>query len=519
MNGAEALLQTLIGCGVEVCFANPGTSEMQLVAAIDNNPGMRPVLTLFEGVATGAADGYGRMAEKPAATLLHLGPGLANGMANLHNAMRARSPVINIIGDHASYHLNYDAPLTSDLEGHVRLQSDWYRFAESAQALAADGAAAVQASLKGAGKIASLVVPADHSWNLGGEPVSALPKPRRNAVAQGALEEAARALASGEPAALLLGGSALRAENLDIAGRIAAVSGARLLCETFPARIQRGAGRVTPERVPYLGEMAADMLKDLKHIILIGSKAPVSFFAYPDQPSWLSPKGAEIYAFAHPDGDIDTALMALLDSVAPEQSAAEPVRQQASLPPVPTGALTAEGIGACVAEALPEGAIVSDESNTCGLSIYPMTSGAAPHDWLSLTGGAIGQGLPVAVGAAIACPERKVVCLQADGSAMYTLQALWTMVRENLDITTVILNNRSYAILNFELYRLGVEQPGPSAASMLNLTNPELDWVQLAQGMGMPASRATSVEEFRSLYANAMASTGPQLIEAQLGGL
>lgn len=512
MNGAESLLQTLIDSGVEVCFANPGTSEMQLVAAIDKIPGMRPILGLFEGVVTGAADGYGRMADKPAATLLHLGSGLSNGMANLHNAKRAHTPIVNIIGDHASYHLPLDAPLTSDVAGLAALVSDWVRVVESADTIAEDGAAAVAAAM--AGQAANLIVPADFAWtettSNGARPMAINPRSCANPES---VSQAATALHHAEPGCLLLGGQALRAEGLALAERIAAKTGARILCEVFPARIQRGRGRYTPERLPYLGEMAADFIKDIRHMVLVGAKAPVSFFAYPGKPSTLWPEDCTVWELAGPSLDAIGTLHALADYLdAPEVTPAA----NAVLPEIPEGPLTPEAVGAVVANLLPENAIVSDEANTSGMFTYSMFDGAAPHDWLTLTGGAIGQGMPVAVGAAVACPDRKVINLQADGSAMYTNQSLWTMAREKLDTCTVIYNNSAYAILSFELMRVGVENPGERARSMLDLSNPTLDWVKLASGMGVKATRSSTIAEFKQQFAAAMQTKGPHLIEVML---
>ena len=513
MNGAESLLQTLIDSGVEVCFANPGTSEMQLVAAIDKIPGMRPILGLFEGVVTGAADGYGRMAGKPAATLLHLGSGFSNGMANLHNARRAHTPIVNIIGDHASYHLALDAPLTSDVPGHAALASDWVRVAQSADTIAADGAEAVAAAMEG--RAANLIVPADYAWTEsasgGARPIAPRQRPGANSET---ISQAATALHHPEPRCLLLGGDALREEGLALAHRISAATGARVLCEVFPARIQRGRGRFTPERLPYLGEMAAECIKDIQHMVLVGAKAPVSFFAYPGKPGKLWHEDCTLWELTGPKLDSVATLRALAEFLdAPE---IEPVADPA-LPEIPDGPLNGEAVGAVVANLLPENAIVSDEANTSGMFSYGMFDGAAPHDWLTLTGGAIGQGMPVAVGAAVACPDRKVVNLQADGSAMYTNQSLWTMAREKLDVCTVIYNNSAYAILSFELMRVGVENPGERARSMLDLSNPTLDWVSLATGMGVSATRATSVAEFREQFAAAMQTPGPRLIEVMLG--
>ncbi len=511
MNGAESLLKSLIDSGVEVCFANPGTSEMQLVAAIDKIPGMRPILGLFEGVVTGAADGYGRMADKPAATLLHLGSGFANGMANLHNAKRAFTPIVNIVGDHATYHLPLDAPLTSDVPAYAALTSDWVRVCDSAETMAKDGAEAVVASLEG--QQANLIIPANYAWTEGCESVPKLPAPIRPKVDDSHIHAAAEALHSAESACLFLGGLALRERGLVAAHRIAAVTGARVISEVFPARIQRGRGRPTVERLPYLGEFAADVLKDFTQMVVVGTKPPVSFFAYPDKPGTLWPETCAVCQLTDPQHDQIAALEALADYLdAPEL----PLQEDPALPEMPEGPMTAESVGAVVANLLPENAIISDEAQTSGAFSFEFYDGAAPHDWLNLTGGAIGQGLPVAVGAAVACPDRKVVNLQADGSAMYTNQSLWTMAREELDVCVVIFNNSSYAILNLELMRVGVENPGERAKSMLELTNPSIDWLSIAQGMGVKASRATTTEEFRSQFEGAMTSKGPHLIEVML---
>lgn len=514
MNGAEALVQTLADCGVDVCFANPGTSEMQLVAALDAHPNMRAILGLFEGVVTGAADGYGRMADKPAATLLHLGPGLANGAANLHNAKRARAPVINIVGDHATYHLQYDAPLTSDIEGLARPVSDWVRTSRSPSDLAGAGAEAHEAALAYPGAIATLIVPANHAWEDGAAAAPPHKRAEPSRASDDAIARAAAALRSSGPKALFLGGMALREDALLQAGRIAAATGAQLFMETFSTRLQRGEGRVPVNRLPYFGEWAASVLKDMKSLVLVGATAPVSFFAYPDKPSTIAPDDADLLELASPRVDALDALSRLAEALdAPSQPA---LLQARATPPAEPGKLSPAGVASVMAELMPEHAIVSDEAATAGLMLFPMTQGARKHDWLSLMGGAIGQGLPVALGAAIACPDRKVIALQADGGAMYTLQALWTMARENADATTIILNNGSYAILNIELQRVGVASPGPKALSLLDLKRPNLDFISLAKGMGVSASRAETVDEFRTAFAAAMARKGPTLIDAAI---
>ena len=513
MNGAQALFHTLVDAGVEVCFANPGTSEIHLVTAIGASDAVRAVLCLFEGVVSGAADGYARMAEKPAITLLHLGPGLANAMANLHNARRAHSPLVNIVGDHATYHLQYNAPLTSDVSAHAVINSEWVKISDSAVDLPLAGAEAVQAARHGAGRIATLIVPANHAWEPAERAYDRLEPTARQTVQQSVVETVAKALSNGKRSALVLGGGALREDALSAAGRVAEATGARLLCETFPARLQRGAGRVRVDRIPYFAEQAVEFLRDCQQLVLVGAQQPVAFFAYPDTPSLLAPDDCAIVDFAGVDDDLAAALEALALALAADVDAA-PVAGVTST--APRGPLTPGAVAESINALLPAGAIIADEGITCGLELFNRTVAAPAHDWLAITGGSIGQGLPVSLGAAIACPERKVVAFQADGSAMYTVQTLWSMVRENTDVTVVLLNNRSYAILNVELARLKTEEPTAKTLSMMDLSNPELDWVSIAAGMQVPATRATTAEEFHQQFAQAMASPGPRLIEVMV---
>jgi acetolactate synthase-1/2/3 large subunit len=512
MNGGQALIRTLVDCGVDTCFMNPGTSEMHFVAALDAVPEMRSVLALFEGVATGAADGYGRMAGRPAATLLHLGPGLGNGLANLHNARKARTPIVNIVGDHATYHKQFDAQLESDIETVARNVSTFIRWSAKPGEVGADAAEAVSVASGPPGQVATLVLPADVSWSEGGVP-GRLPAPaRREPPDDAAITEIAAALQSGEPACVFVGGRACRAELLAQASGIAAATGAKLLCETFPARLERGAGRVPVERLAYLAELAAMQLDGLRHIVLVDARAPVSFFAYPGKASDLVPQGCRVHVLAPPDGDLATALAMLAERVG---SSTAPV-QQAAAPGLPTGTLTADAVCAALGALMPEGAIVSDEGNTSGLSAAGYSAGSPPHDWLCLTGGAIGQGLPVAVGAAIACPDRKVIALESDGSALYTVQSWWTMARENLDVTTILFNNRSYAILNMELGRVGAGTGGPRAKDMLDLSRPDMDFTAMAKGLGVDATRATTADEFVDQLVRALGTPGPTVIEAMV---
>ncbi|MFU8816988.1 MAG: acetolactate synthase large subunit [Pseudomonadales bacterium] len=512
MNGAQSLLETLVAAGIEVCFTNPGTSEMHFVAALDTQPGMRAVLGLFEGVVTGAADGYARMAGKPACTLLHLGPGLANGLANLHNARRARSPVVNVVGEHATYHRALDAPLTSDIHGFASPVSAWIRASESATTVAADAAAAVQAAMTPPGQIATLILPADTAWNEAAGAASPLPVPGLTPADPNAVEAVIDVLRSGEPCAFLLNGLGVSEAALCLVSQISQRTGARFLGDTFIARVPRGAGRVDLPRLPYFGEQAEATLSGLRHLILVDTKAPVTFFAYPGRPSELTPAGCQIHRLAGAGEDCITALQAVAEGV----GAADlpPAVQQLAPPVLPSGALTPESIGLSLGALLPHQAIVVNEAATSGFALPAMTAASASHDWLDLTGGAIGMGLPASLGAAVACPDRRVVSLQADGSAMYTIQALWTMARENLDVTVVLFANRKYAILQVELMRVGAENPGRKAMDMLDLSRPDLDFVHLAKGMGVPAVRATDAKSFSDALAESFATPGPYLIEA-----
>ena len=511
MNGAQALIRTLVDAGVDVCFMNPGTSEMHFVAALDSVPEMRGVLALFEGVATGAADGYARMADRPAATLLHLGPGLGNGLANLHNARRAHTPMVNIVGNHATTHLRYDAPLTSDIETVARNVSTWIRESGSSGEVAADAADAVVAACEPQGRIATLILPADASWSVGADPVTPKPLVQPTPVDSGVIDELAELLRGDEPVGILIGGRACREAPLIDARRTADATGAKLLAETFPARLARGAGRPAVERIAYLAEFAVAQLAGLRHLILVDAASPASFFAYPGKASDLVPDDCEVHVLAAGPDDVAGALQALAAAV---DAPAQPSVVAPSRPELPTGPLDAGSMGRVIGALLPDDAIVSDEGTTGSLFVNPATEGAPAHDWLCLTGGAIGQGLPVAVGAAIACPDRPVLALESDGSAMYTIQALWTMAREQLDVTVVLIDNGSYAVLNMELDRVGASAQGPRARAMLDIGDPSIDFVALAQGHGVPATRADTAEDLADQLRTAFAEPGPHLIQA-----
>ncbi len=511
MTGAECLLRTLLAEGVDLCFMNPGTSEMQFVAALDRVPAMRGVLGLFEGVCSGAADGYARMAGKPATTLLHLGPGLANGLANFHNARKAYSPVVNIVGEHSTQHLEHDAPLSADIEAFARPVSGWVRTLERAERMGEAASSAVRAAWGPPGQVATLIIPADFSWSEAGLPGRGGVHPPRAVPSEASVRNAGEALRTGERAGLLLGGSALQERGLRAAAKLRAATGVRVFANRNAGRMTRGRGIAGADRIPYFPEAAQTLLGDVERLILVESKAPVSFFGYPGLRSLLAPVGCRVDVLAGLEED-GAAALELLAAGLPDAR-----HEESILPALANGeALTASAIGRAVAALMPEGSIVSDESISCNDQIWPHLGGAAPHDHLPVTGGSIGQGLPVAVGAALACPGRKVIALEADGSGLYTPQALWTMARERLDVTVVILANRRYRILDVEMARTGSGPVGPRADEMLDLTRPAPDWVRLSEGFGVGAARVATADEFVAEFRDAMRQRGPRLIEAVL---
>jgi acetolactate synthase-1/2/3 large subunit len=512
MNGAESLVRTAEACGISVCFANPGTTEMPLVAALDSGR-IRTVLGLFEGVVSGAADGFARISDSPAMTLLHLGPGFANSIANFHNARRARSAALNIIGDHATWHLKHDAPLTSDIASLARPVSGWIRSAASSQSIARDTAEAIAAAGRYPGRIATLIAPANCQWDPAEGPASPLAIASQPGVADGAIRRVAAAMRRGIPTVLFLGGPGLRARSLTAAARIAEKTGCALMCETFPARMERGGGYPVLARLPYFPEHALEALAPYKLMILAGAPRPVAFFGYPNAPSVLIPDGCDSEVLAEPEQDVAAALEAVANELGAPAKPKIAAHEHAAKP---SGPLIPPNIGAALGALIPENAILMDEGATTGFSAYLTSAGARPHTYLALTGGAIGQGLPCATGAAVAAPDRKVIALQADGGGMYTVQALWTNARESLDVTTIICNNRSYRILQVELSRAGINEPGPKARSLTMLDNPEINWVAMARGMGMPGVRVSTADELVRELERALAEHGPNLIEMMM---
>ena len=509
VNGAELLLITALNAGVEVCFANPGTTELTLVKALDRNPAMRAILCLFEGVCSGAADGYARMGGKPALTLSHLGPGFANSLANLHNAKRANTPVINIIGDHPDWHLPHDAPLTSDIEALANSVSALTTRVDTVANIPKMFLEAYHAAVKPPGQVATLIFPADlqaqeQPW------VKRLPivEPERSVVNDERIEVAGGVLKSKSDVVLLLGDQALSQRGQCAAARICAGTGARAIVETFIKRMERGG--IVPDfpRLPYFPDQALNALAGA-NLLLVGAKNPVSFFGYPDYPSQLV-SADKVLTVANANENCEAALDALADLVG------APAFSQAVVPEnkiTGLGPLNTTMVGEILAASLPENAGVVVEGASCGYPFYAASGSAPSHTIMTTTGGAIGQGPPCATGAAICAPDRVIVNLQSDGSALYTAQALWTQAREGLTVKTLVTSNRRYGILQEELQRSGVSEMGTSMKALTSLDNPAIDWVGLATGYGVHARRVETGEDLLAALEDSFEEPGPELIE------
>ena len=514
MTGADALVSTLADHGVTACFANPGTSEMHLVTALDRETRINSVLCLFEGVATGAADGYGRVKGEPAMTLLHLGAGYLNGGANIHNAKRAKTPMVNVIGDHAVDHRKYDAPLNSDIMGLAGPNSIWIKSADSVGATGKLAAEAWAASFGPEPGPVSLILPADSAWTEGGVKGGAARRPSLRQTPPEKIEAAVGAIGRASQPVILINGTALSEEGLGHAARLKK-AGIRIITDTFYSKMRRGAGVFAPDRMQYFAEGAMEDLEGSDLMILAGTHKPAAFFAYPGKPSLLVPEGCTVLDLGGADTDSAKTLAALADAMGAHVAAPPAPLDK---PAAPTGDLDARTVGKSVARHMPENAIVSDDGVSNSMPVFLSTIKAEPHDWMGLTGGAIGQGLPLALGAAVAAPDRKVIALTGDGAGMYTVQALWSMAREQTDVTTVVFVNHTYRILNIELARTGAGNPGPTAKDMLEIGGPDIDWVSLSESMGVPATAVTTAEEFDAAFEDAMKQTGPRLIAAIVPG-
>ena len=515
MNGAESLVGTLLEGNVDVCFTNPGTSEMHFVAALDQYDKMRSILCLFEGCATGAADGYFRMKRTPASTLLHLGPGLANGLANLHNAKKASSGIVNIVGEHALDHIKLNAPLTSDIEGIARPVSHWVKTSKSSKDIAVDGAEAIEMANVNPGQISTLILPGDTAWNEGNAIQSINLKNKYSTVSSNLIDEALTALREAKNPLILVGGSALEEKNLIKLAKVADKIGCPMKTDWFNARLDKGAGRVNSVRIPYVVDKAVEVLKDFDSIIIIGARRPVAFFAYPNKPGVLTQETTKFIELASLSDDITSVINELSDKVGISDNKPSTV-SEFKIPDIPSGPINPTSLGMVLGALIPENAIVVDESVTTGREFFYQTAGSHPHTWLNNCGGSIGFGMPVAIGAAVACPDKKVISLEGDGSAMYTVQSLWTMARENLDIVVLIFANQSYKILQGELTNVGVDNPGKSALEMLSLKDPSLDWVSVSKGMGVDAVRVDNIEDLVKNFKHGLMEKGPFLIEVMI---
>jgi acetolactate synthase-1/2/3 large subunit len=513
MNGAECVVRTLIASGVSTCFANPGTTEMHFVAALDRISGVKSILGLAETVVAGCADGYARMTGRPAATLLHCGPGFANAISNLHNARRANSPIVNVVGDHSTWHRAHDPVLASDIEALAGVVSGWVRTSRSAHDAGRDAAAAVQSALSPPGRIATLVLPSDCAWDEGGSPADPLPIAQPQIADLDSIASAARILRRPEPRVLLLSGAGLGSRGLAAANRIAQSTGVRLLAPAQVPRMARGRGRPPVDRIPFGIDAALKLLSGTRHLVLAGARPPVSFFGYPKKPSTLWPGDCDVHVLARPEEDIEATLEALADELSAPRNLEVAVAGDRTT--AGKGAFEPESFGRTLAALLPEDAIVAEDAVTSGRGLFPMTWAAAPHDWIQITGGSLGYAFPAATGAAIGAPGRRVVCLQADGAGMYSLQALWTQARERLDVVNIVLANRRYAILQGELSAIGAD-PGSASAGLFDLSRPDLDWLMLSRGMGVEAARVESMEQFSDCFSAACSRRGPFLIEFRI---
>ncbi|GAB3930591.1 acetolactate synthase large subunit [Kribbella albertanoniae] len=513
MNGAEALVETLRLAGLQVCFTNPGSSELELLAAGLSSE-LHTVLCLEEGIATGAADGFARMSGVPAATLLHQGPGLANGLANLHNAKRALSPVVNLVGASATTHHELDGPLECDIEILAGPMSGWVRTVRDARLITADTRAAIVAAHLPTPGVATLIVPSDLAAAPSGGAVWDAPGLRLPAPSSNGVDELIPLLhnGSGDDVTVLLGGTALDRHGLSVAAQVCRTLGWRPVAEAFPRLLAGGPDSLFLTRLAADPAVARRQLAGTRHLVLAGARLPVTAFAQQGAPGTLAPADCRIWSLAAPNEDATAALLQLADASRRSSSQYDAPTRSARRPPLalPTVAkpLTTELLATVVAMMLPENAVVVDETNSSGPEFAAALREAPPHDLLTGCGFAIGQGLPLAVGAAIAVPDRRVVCLESDGSAMYALAAFWSQAHEDLNVTTIILNNRGYGILR----RIA---PAPTTG-FFDLSAPEIDYVSVAAGLGVPGARVRTTAELRTQLGRALTHPGPYLIDAEL---
>ncbi len=513
MMGAQWMLKSAAAAGIEVCFANPGTTELPFVAAMDRATEIRPLLGLFEGVCSGAADGYYRIRRKPAMTLTHLGPGFANAIANFHNARRARSAIFNVIGEHMSWHVAADPPLASDIESLARPVSAGVWRADTPATLHNATVGALQ-GLQQRGGIQTLILPMD----LQEDPVQhSIAAP---VAAQAAADYDAAAVATvaaditaGRKVLLYLGADALGEAALRRLARLAALPNVELVGETFPAASEHGRGLPAIKRLVALAEKAHPYLLGFERVAVLAAEPPVAFFGARGLPSHLGDP-ARMATVCGPGGRVAEALEELLARVRPAAAPASTVQRVSD---TDLGeSLTPESASRVVAAHLPANAIVSAEGATLGFPFNALASQAERHTTIVLTGGAIGQGLPSAFGASVAAPDRKVVALQSDGSALFTIQALWSMAREGSDVVVILASNQRYNILINEMSRNGYALTSPPVRDLLNLARPAVDWQALSTSFGVPSNRVESVSALRRAFQAALAERGPRLIEVVL---
>ena len=538
-NGACGVVRTLVAGGVEVMFANPGTTEMLVVDALDSVEGLRAILCLHETVCTGAADGYGRMAGKAACTLLHLGVGLANGSANLHNARRAGAPVVNLVGDMASWHVAKDPLLASDIEGLASFTGCFYRASgadpDGLSDDVADALVAVRDYRAGESRVATVALAHDATRDPLSKPwappelLATLEQPGGDVktLFERSIElhneryggndaipahvKACGAALTTSNAALFVGGAGLCDEEaLNACSAIAAATGCALVVENAFARVDRGGHRPRFVRVPYFPKDARTYLAKFETVVLVGARKPVAMFGYDDGVSDLvgldGQQVLEIDAM-----DVPGALRYLAGTLG---GAPPPPPPAAAAPKRPKGKLSAYKLCQALACTQPADAIVVDESLTSGGSYWDLSLSCAPFSHLTLTGGSIGIGPPLSVGCAVACPGRRVVDFQADGSGLYSTPAFWTMAAERLDVTVLVCKNDVYQILKVEQQKQNLPTAKPNAKKLTNLSGPSVDWVALAKGYGLDATSVSTAEDLLAALEHSFATPGPYLIEA-----
>jgi len=510
MNGSECLVGTLINHGVDLLFTNPGTSEVGLLAEIGSSEQIRAVPVLFEGIAAGAADGYFRMTGRPAATMLHVGPGLANAWSALHNAAKARSGVVNIVGQLSEAHLELESPLKSDILALATSVSDVVRYPLSTARVGIDAKAAADAAKRG--KVATLVMANDVGWCDGAE--LATPPEAQDADTHGALDPAAMtALKQGPRTLLLLGGLALDVGAQRDAAAIASATGCSVMIEWASARCERGGDLPSWARIPYPVDEAVRALVAYDTIVLCGATEPIAFFNYCNSPSRLAAPSTRVIDL-HPEGADERPAL----SAARRALASDPAR-----PCHPPAARYTYGapkspdpVSAAIAAALPQDAIIVNEAITSASDLFAASAAAPRHTWLDNLGGSIGFALPVSIGAAIGAPDRRVITLCGDGSTMYSPQGLWTIAREELDITVLVFANQAYKILVSELVRTSDTNLDDQAVSLLQLNNPEIRWTELAHSLGVASTRVSSCDQLKSALMSAFGTKGPRLIEVAI---